>query len=225
MGSWTWNGRDPSRCALRSRIRDGGAKQWLPMGLAVVLLCACQDATRYSARDGRSIPMPMHLMLDVGAGLLLAASPWLFGFSGNGLLAAPDPRPDRGRHGSDDAIASGARADVCLRAVRGGGRNIKKKLRKPIGGLRSCQPRSPSRKNGLHQLGRLCGRDLHDGRLHSAGVAGLADVLDKRHLVENVFSLGHGAEPVAGIWHIAQRDAHNPREWHDAHVRQHDPCG
>ena len=27
----------------------------------------------------------------------------------------------------------------------------------------------------------------------------MADALDKRHLVENVFSLGHGAEPVAGI--------------------------
>ena len=59
----------------------GGAKQWLPMGLAVVLF-ASSMLTRYELGMIGLIPMPMHLMLDVGAGLLLAASPWLFGFSG-----------------------------------------------------------------------------------------------------------------------------------------------
>jgi hypothetical protein len=29
----------------------------------------------------RVIPMPVHLMMDMGVGVLLATSPWLFGFA------------------------------------------------------------------------------------------------------------------------------------------------
>jgi hypothetical protein len=32
----------------------------------------------------RVIPMPVHLTMDAASGVLLAASPWLFGFAGRG---------------------------------------------------------------------------------------------------------------------------------------------
>ena len=32
----------------------------------------------------RAIPMPVHLAMDAASGMLLAASPWLFGFAGRG---------------------------------------------------------------------------------------------------------------------------------------------
>jgi hypothetical protein len=37
--------------------------------------------TRYELGAVRTIPMSTHLMLDIGSGMFLAASPWLFGFS------------------------------------------------------------------------------------------------------------------------------------------------
>ena len=37
--------------------------------------------TRYELSAAKLIPMPMHLALDAGMGLLLIASPWLFGFA------------------------------------------------------------------------------------------------------------------------------------------------
>jgi hypothetical protein len=37
--------------------------------------------TDYELSIVRSIPMPVHLGLDMGSGILLAASPWLFGFA------------------------------------------------------------------------------------------------------------------------------------------------
>jgi hypothetical protein len=38
-------------------------------------------ATDYEVGLLRLIPMPAHLALDAGAGAILAASPWLFGFA------------------------------------------------------------------------------------------------------------------------------------------------
>ena len=57
-----------------------GAATWLPvvLGLGVVLYSLFTD---YELGAVRKIPMPTHLMLDLGSGLLLAVSPWLFGFA------------------------------------------------------------------------------------------------------------------------------------------------
>jgi hypothetical protein len=58
----------------------GGAETWVPviLGAGVILYSLFTD---YELSMSRQIPMPTHLMLDLGGGLLLAVSPWLFGFS------------------------------------------------------------------------------------------------------------------------------------------------
>lgn len=58
----------------------GGAAVWLPvvLGLGALLYSAFTD---YEFGLVRRIPMPTHLMLDLGSGVLLAVSPWLFGFA------------------------------------------------------------------------------------------------------------------------------------------------
>ena len=60
---------------------DGGTAQWIPVVIGLVLL-ASSLMTDYELGAVRVIPMPVHLGLDLLAGLLLAVSPWLFGFSG-----------------------------------------------------------------------------------------------------------------------------------------------
>ena len=59
---------------------DGGAKTWVPvvLGAGAIVYSLLTD---YEFGIARVIPMPVHLMLDMGSGILLAASPWLFGFS------------------------------------------------------------------------------------------------------------------------------------------------
>jgi NADH:ubiquinone reductase (H+-translocating) len=59
---------------------DGGAAQWLPMliGAAVIGYSLLTD---YELGAARRIGMPGHLALDGALGLLLAASPWLYGFA------------------------------------------------------------------------------------------------------------------------------------------------
>ncbi len=59
---------------------DGTAAQWVPIALGSGVL-VYSLLTRYELGVMRLIPMPLHLMLDAGGGALLAASPWLFGFS------------------------------------------------------------------------------------------------------------------------------------------------
>lgn len=59
---------------------NDGAAQWVPMvigagGILYSLL------TRYELGVVKLIPMPVHLGLDAASGLLLAASPAIFGFS------------------------------------------------------------------------------------------------------------------------------------------------
>ncbi len=60
---------------------EGGAAVWVPrlIGLIVLLQSIC---TRYEVGLVKLIPMRVHLMNDYVASLFLAASPWIFGFSG-----------------------------------------------------------------------------------------------------------------------------------------------
>lgn len=58
----------------------GGAAVWLPVILGLGAL-AYSLFTDYELGLVRTIPMPTHLMLDLGSGVLLAVSPWLFGFA------------------------------------------------------------------------------------------------------------------------------------------------
>ena len=59
---------------------DGTAAQWIPMllGGSLIVLSLLTD---YELSLARVIPMPVHLGIDVASGVLLAASPWLFGFA------------------------------------------------------------------------------------------------------------------------------------------------
>ena len=57
-----------------------GAATWVPvlLGVSVILYSLLTD---YELGLVRQILMPTHLALDLGGGVLLAASPWLFGFA------------------------------------------------------------------------------------------------------------------------------------------------
>lgn len=58
----------------------GGAETWIPViiGASVIIYSLFTD---YELGAVRRIPMPTHLALDAAGGVLLALSPWLFGFS------------------------------------------------------------------------------------------------------------------------------------------------
>jgi hypothetical protein len=58
----------------------GGVETWVPviMGAMGLIYSAC---TNYELGVVRKLSMRTHLMLDYVSGALLAASPWLFGFS------------------------------------------------------------------------------------------------------------------------------------------------
>jgi len=58
----------------------GGAETWVPFTLGVSALIYSL-LTDYELGAVRVLSMPMHLLLDAMSGILLAASPWLFGFS------------------------------------------------------------------------------------------------------------------------------------------------
>jgi hypothetical protein len=59
---------------------DGGVKMWLPVILGVSALLYSL-LTNYELGAVKKIEMPVHLTLDLLSGILLAVSPWLFGFS------------------------------------------------------------------------------------------------------------------------------------------------
>jgi hypothetical protein len=59
---------------------NGGAPQWVSIVAGVAML-GLSAMTAYEAGLVRATPMSAHLMADAAMGLLLAASPWLFGFS------------------------------------------------------------------------------------------------------------------------------------------------
>jgi hypothetical protein len=52
----------------------------LTAALAGILIIAMSVMTNYEGGLLRTIPMQMHLVADVILGIVLAASPWLFGF-------------------------------------------------------------------------------------------------------------------------------------------------
>jgi hypothetical protein len=58
----------------------GGIAQWLPviLGAGAIVYSLLTD---YELGVSPVIPMPAHLGLDIGSGVLLAISPWLFGFA------------------------------------------------------------------------------------------------------------------------------------------------
>lgn len=59
----------------------GGAAVWLPqaIGAASILMGLFTDG--YGFAIAKLIPLRIHLWIDFLAGVVLAASPWLFGFS------------------------------------------------------------------------------------------------------------------------------------------------
>jgi len=57
----------------------GGPAVWLPRIIGLLIL-AQSIMTAYELGLVKVLPMRMHLMTDHVAGVLLAASPWLFGF-------------------------------------------------------------------------------------------------------------------------------------------------
>ncbi len=64
---------------------EGGARTWLPVVLGAGVI-AYSLLTNYELGVIKTIPMPVHLGLDVVGGIVLAISPWLFGFADDGWI-------------------------------------------------------------------------------------------------------------------------------------------
>ena len=58
----------------------GGAAMWVPI-IAGVAMLGLSAFTAYEAGLVRTVPMSVHLIMDAVMGLVLAASPWIFGFA------------------------------------------------------------------------------------------------------------------------------------------------
>jgi len=58
----------------------GGLETWIPVILGVGAL-VYSVMTDYELGLTRTLSMPTHLTLDLVSGILLAASPWIFGFA------------------------------------------------------------------------------------------------------------------------------------------------
>jgi hypothetical protein len=58
----------------------GGAETWVPVILGAGAI-GYSLFTDYELGMVRKIPMGTHLALDAGSGVVLAASPWIFGFA------------------------------------------------------------------------------------------------------------------------------------------------
>jgi hypothetical protein len=59
---------------------NGGAETWIPvvLGAGAIVYSLMTD---YEMGATNMISMPTHLTIDLVSGLLLAASPWIFGFA------------------------------------------------------------------------------------------------------------------------------------------------
>ncbi len=59
---------------------EGGSESWIPimLGIGTIIYSLITD---YELGATGIIPMKIHLMIDLIAGIFLAASPWLFGFA------------------------------------------------------------------------------------------------------------------------------------------------
>lgn len=62
------------------RFADGGAKQRVPVAMGAFVI-SYSALTNYERGLVKSIPMNAHLGLDVLTGIILASSPWVFGFA------------------------------------------------------------------------------------------------------------------------------------------------
>jgi len=58
----------------------GGTETWIPVILGVGALIY-SVMTDYELGLTRTLSMPTHLTLDLASGILMAASPWIFGFA------------------------------------------------------------------------------------------------------------------------------------------------
>lgn len=59
---------------------DGGAETWIPVILGIGAI-GYSLFTDYELGVVRTLPMATHLMLDIASGIVLAVSPWIFGFA------------------------------------------------------------------------------------------------------------------------------------------------
>ena len=62
---------------------DVSAAKWTAIGVGAAII-VYSLLTDYELGAMRVIPMPGHLLLDIGGGAFLALSPWIFGFSDDG---------------------------------------------------------------------------------------------------------------------------------------------
>jgi SPW repeat len=63
------------------QFSDNTAATVVPIVLGIGLI-AYSLLTDYELGVARVLPMPVHLLFDIAAGAVLAASPWIFGFAG-----------------------------------------------------------------------------------------------------------------------------------------------
>src|SRR5688500_15075403 len=61
-------------------FEDRGPATYIPVAIGFMMI-ALAALTRFEAGLIKLIPFPVHLMIDFASGLLLALSPWLFGFA------------------------------------------------------------------------------------------------------------------------------------------------
>lgn len=57
----------------------GGSESWVPLNIGIYLIIYSL-LTNYELGWFKGITVKWHLRLDIAAGLILAASPWIFGF-------------------------------------------------------------------------------------------------------------------------------------------------
>ena len=88
----------------------GGIEQWLPQVLGAMII-VMSLLTNYELSAAKVIPLKVHLGVDVAGGILLAVSPWLFGFADViwwphllvGLMEIVVPLMTRRDHGAANA--------------------------------------------------------------------------------------------------------------------------